>query len=68
MPGTPHRLEVQSLTRCYGGKRVVSDVSLQVAAGQVTCLLGPSGCGQSTTLRMIAGVDRPDQGLSLIHI
>ncbi len=67
MPGTPHRLEVQSLTRCYGGKRVVSDVSLQVAAGQVTCLLGPSGCGKSTTLRMIAGVDRPDQGRVLIN-
>ena len=66
MPGTPYRLEVQSLTRMFGGKRVVSDVSLQVAAGQVTCLLGPSGCGKSTTLRMIAGVDRPDQGRILI--
>ena len=61
-----HRLEVQSLTRRFGGRCVVSDVSLQVAAGQVTCLLGPSGCGKSTTLRMIAGVDRPDQGRIVI--
>jgi iron(III) transport system ATP-binding protein len=37
-------------------------VGLSVPAGQVTCLLGQSGCGKSTTLRLIAGVDRPDAG------
>ena len=56
------RLQVDTLTRAFGGVTVVSDVSLSVAAGQVMCLLGPSGCGKSTTLRMIAGVERPDQG------
>ncbi|MES2433897.1 MAG: ABC transporter ATP-binding protein [Pseudomonadota bacterium] len=62
----PQRLEVVGLTRAFGGRAVVSDVSLQVAAGQVMCLLGPSGCGKSTTLRMIAGVETPDQGRILI--
>ncbi|PWK57521.1 ABC transporter ATP-binding protein [Silicimonas algicola] len=59
-------LTVEGLTRRFGGRDVVSDVSLQVAPGQVTCLLGPSGCGKSTTLRMIAGVDRPDAGRVLV--
>lgn len=63
--GAP-RLEVQSLTRSFAGRTVVSDVSLQVAAGQVMCLLGPSGCGKSTTLRMIAGVESPEAGRILI--
>ncbi|GGW22887.1 spermidine/putrescine ABC transporter ATPase [Gemmobacter lanyuensis] len=58
----PPRLEVQSLSRTFGGRPVVDGVSLTIAAGQVTCLLGPSGCGKSTTLRMIAGVDTPDAG------
>ena len=65
-PAAAPRLEVQSLTRSYGGRKVVADLSLVVEAGQVTCLLGPSGCGKSTTLRMIAGVESPDQGTILI--
>ncbi|MDZ4309248.1 MAG: ABC transporter ATP-binding protein [Cypionkella sp.] len=62
----PERLEILGLARSFGGRAVVSDVSLQVAAGQVMCLLGPSGCGKSTTLRMIAGVETPDHGRILI--
>jgi iron(III) transport system ATP-binding protein len=61
-PTQTPRLEVLNLTRRFGPRAVVSDVSLQIAAGQVTCLLGPSGCGKSTTLRMIAGVETPDSG------
>ena len=56
------RLQVDGLTRSFGGRPVVDDLSLTVAPGQVTCLLGPSGCGKSTSLRMIAGVERPDGG------
>lgn len=56
------RLEIQNITRRFGGRAVVDDVSLKVMPGQVTCLLGPSGCGKSTTLRIIAGVDMQDEG------
>ncbi|WP_149142536.1 ABC transporter ATP-binding protein [Gemmobacter caeruleus] len=65
MPQTP-RLEIENLTRSFGGQPVVDHVSLGIAPGQVTCLLGPSGCGKSTTLRMIAGVETPDSGRILI--
>ncbi|MEL7090907.1 MAG: ABC transporter ATP-binding protein [Pseudomonadota bacterium] len=60
------RLEMNGLTRSFGGRRVVDDLSLSIEAGQVTCLLGPSGCGKSTTLRMVAGVETPDAGT--IHV
>jgi len=62
----PPRLEVRNLTRRFGGRRVVDDVSFAIGAGRVTCLLGPSGCGKSTTLRIIAGVDMQDEGR--IHV
>jgi len=65
VPQTP-RLEIENLTRSFGGQPVVDHVSLGIAPGQVTCLLGPSGCGKSTTLRMIAGVETPDSGRILI--
>jgi iron(III) transport system ATP-binding protein len=67
MAEAPPRLEIKGLTRAFAGRRVVSDVSLSVAAGQVTCLLGPSGCGKSTTLRIIAGVEKADAGVILIN-
>lgn len=56
------RLTVERLSRAFGARQVVEDVSLTIESGQVMCLLGPSGCGKSTTLRMIAGVERPDRG------
>ncbi len=60
------RLEVRDLTRRFGGRAVVDAVSFAVPEGQVTCLLGQSGCGKSTTLRLIAGVDRQDGGTVLL--
>ncbi len=39
------RLEIKNLQRAYGGRAVVDDVSLKIMPGQVTCLLGPAGCG-----------------------
>ncbi len=59
---SPPRLEAHNLIRRFDGRAVVDDVSLSIQAGQVTCLLGQSGCGKSTTLRMIAGVDMQDSG------
>ncbi|KXS39876.1 ABC transporter ATP-binding protein [Modicisalibacter tunisiensis] len=46
-------IELQGLTKTYGDKTVVSDISLRVERGEFSVLIGPSGCGKSTTLRMI---------------
>ncbi|MDQ5821660.1 MAG: ABC transporter ATP-binding protein [Actinomycetota bacterium] len=56
-------LSVQGLVKSFSGeKRAVDGVSIEVAAGEVFTLLGPSGCGKTTTLRCIAGLERPDEG------
>ena len=62
MPGPAAGLEAVGLTRRFGGRAVVEDVSFTLTPGQVACLLGPSGCGKSTTLRILAGVERQDAG------
>jgi ABC-type Fe3+/spermidine/putrescine transport system ATPase subunit len=55
-------LSIQQLTKCFGPIRAVSDLSLEVERGEFFGLLGPSGCGKTTVLRMIAGLETPDQG------
>ncbi len=55
-------LELNGLTKRYGGLTVVRDVNLSIARGLLICLLGPSGCGKTTTLRLIAGFAEPDGG------
>ena len=55
-------IEVRSLTKRYGHKTAVDDVSFTVAPGIVTGFLGPNGAGKSTTMRMIVGLDRPTKG------
>ncbi len=57
-------LSVQHLSKRFqrGGVPAVDDVSFDLEAGSITALLGPSGCGKTTTLRLIAGFERPDDG------
>jgi spermidine/putrescine transport system ATP-binding protein len=55
-------LELRDLTKRYGSTRAVDAVSLAVERGEFLSILGPSGCGKTTTLRMIAGFERPDGG------
>src|SRR5690349_22769621 len=55
-------LSLKDLSRTFGSTRAVADVSLDVAQGEFFGLLGPSGCGKTTTLRMIAGLEKPDSG------
>ncbi|WP_439680541.1 ABC transporter ATP-binding protein [Embleya sp. MST-111070] len=52
----------ESLTKRYGAKTAVDDVSFEVHPGRVTGFLGPNGAGKSTTMRMILGLDRPSAG------
>lgn len=55
-------LQLQHLTKSFAHTRVISDLSLDVDAGELVCLLGASGCGKTTTLRMIGGFLKPDAG------
>ena len=56
------RLEVRHLRKSYGGRKVVQDVSLAVAKGEVVGLLGPNGAGKTTSFYMIVGLVRADGG------
>jgi putative spermidine/putrescine transport system ATP-binding protein len=59
---TPH-LGLDRLTRRFGGARAAVDaVSLEIAAGELVALIGASGSGKTTTLRMVAGYETPDSG------
>ncbi|WP_255193639.1 ABC transporter ATP-binding protein [Natronobeatus ordinarius] len=55
-------LELEGVEKWYGEECVISDLSLSVRDGEILTLLGPSGCGKTTTLRLIAGLERPDGG------
>jgi ABC-2 type transport system ATP-binding protein len=55
-------IEVENLSKKYGDKLAVDDLSFTVQPGIVTGFLGPNGAGKSTTMRMIAGLDRPTGG------
>jgi ABC-2 type transport system ATP-binding protein len=55
-------IEATRLTKRYGAKTAVDDVTFTVRPGIVTGFLGPNGAGKSTTMRMIAGLDRPTSG------
>jgi len=55
-------LRLDRVSRSFGGKKAVDELSLDVEAGSVVGLLGPNGAGKSTTLKMIAGLVTPDSG------
>jgi sulfate/thiosulfate transport system ATP-binding protein len=60
-------IEVRNVSKTFGKTPVLRDVSIDVAAGSLTALLGPSGGGKSTLLRVIAGLEQPDTGTVLIN-
>jgi ABC-2 type transport system ATP-binding protein len=55
-------IEARGLTKRYGDRLAVDDLTFTVQPGQVTGFLGPNGAGKSTTMRMILGLDRPTAG------
>lgn len=60
-------LVFDGVSKSFGGRNVVDNVSLSVSSGEVFSLLGPSGCGKTTLLRMAAGFERPDSGRILLE-
>jgi sulfate transport system ATP-binding protein len=55
-------IEVRGVSKAFGPFHALRGIDLTVPGGQFLALLGPSGCGKTTLLRIIAGLDRPDQG------
>lgn len=61
------RLTYEHVTQRYGDVVAVRDFSLDIEPGEIVCLLGRSGCGKTTLLRLAAGVEEPTQGRILIN-
>ncbi|MFB6815709.1 ATP-binding cassette domain-containing protein [Streptomyces sp. NPDC056347] len=59
-------IDVQALTKLYGTKRAVDNLTFSVRPGRVTGFLGPNGAGKSTTMRLVLGLDRPTGGSATI--
>ena len=55
-------ITLSGLTKRYGDRTAVDDLTFTVAAGRVTGFVGPNGAGKSTTMRMMVGLTRPDAG------
>jgi ABC-2 type transport system ATP-binding protein len=60
-------IEARGLTKRFGNKLAVDDLSFTVHPGSVTGFLGPNGAGKSTTMRLILGLDRPTSGDALVN-
>jgi multiple sugar transport system ATP-binding protein len=59
-------LRIEGVTKRFGMVEAVRDLSLDIASGELIVLLGPSGAGKTTTLRLVAGLEKPDAGR--VHI
>jgi len=59
-------IEVRGLTKRYGAKVAVDDLTFGIEPGRVTGFLGPNGAGKTTTMRLILGLDYPDSGTVLL--
>ncbi|MBZ5496862.1 MAG: LPS export ABC transporter ATP-binding protein [Acidobacteriia bacterium] len=62
-----HKLQALGLEKSYRGRRVVSEVCLELRQGEVVGLLGPNGAGKTTTFYMVVGLISPDAGKVLLN-
>jgi spermidine/putrescine transport system ATP-binding protein len=62
----PGEIQLEELTKVFGEQVAVDGIDVDMPAGEFFTLLGPSGCGKTTTLRMIAGFERPTSGRILL--
>ena len=60
-------LKIEHLTKTFGEKKAVDDLTLHIAPGEIYGFIGHNGAGKTTTLRSIAGIQQFDQGEILIH-
>lgn len=60
-------LELKNISKSFGETKVLKNISLSVAEGEFITLLGSSGCGKTTTLRIIAGLETPESGTVTLH-
>ncbi len=60
-------IELQNITKKFTGYTALDNISLSVAWGVLLALLGPSGCVKTTLLRIIAGLELPDQGKIILE-
>ena len=67
MANNDNIIEIKNVSKSFGEKCILRDVSISVKQGEFLTLLGPSGCGKTTLLRMIAGFGSPDSGEILIN-
>jgi ABC-2 type transport system ATP-binding protein len=64
--GAPALVEIEGLSKRYGGFDAVAGISLKVGAGELFALLGPNGAGKTTTIRMLMGILQPSSGSARI--
>ena len=55
-------LKIRGISKSFDGRKVLRNVNAIFPAGSITCLLGPSGYGKTTLLRIVAGLEKPDTG------